>query len=118
MAKEKRDLLHTSTKVTKLVVLIGLAVSTIYVALTFFAKSKTVQMLDQRLGLSISKDIVDGEKSNVRWMEQQVVFERKEEPPTSAEHEIIKAAKKALAEKEELHKERVKNYEEQYKQKF
>lgn len=114
----RENILHTGTKILKLIVLGGVAAVTITTALTFFAKSKTVQMLDQRLGLSISKDIVDGEKSNIRWMEQQVVFERKAKPPTAAEEEMIEAAKEELAEKEELHKQRVKNYEDRYKQKF
>jgi len=118
MSKERRDLLHVSTKVFKLIVLIGAAVATITVALTFFARSKTVQMLDQRLGLNISQDIVNSKKSDVRWMKQQAAFENRKEPPTFAEQEMITAAEHELAEQKRLHGERVEHFEEKYQQQF
>ncbi len=118
MDKKKIDLLHDVGRIVKLIVLIGLAATVVTTALTFFAKAKTVQMLDQRLGLNISQDIVNSKKADVQWMKQQVVMQRKEGPPTPAELEIIKKGEVELEEAKELHKGRVKDYEAQHKQKF
>ncbi len=129
MNKEKLD---TGTKVLKLIVLCGLAAATITTALNFFAKSKTVQMLDSRLELSIGQDNVDREgakvdreASKVRWMRQQAVMERRDEPPTAAELDIISGSVKDLArsekkldKRETLQSQRVRAFEEKYQQQF
>lgn len=119
MNKEKRDdLLHVSTRVLKLIVLTGLAAAAITTALTFFAKTKTVQALDQRLWLNTSQDIVRYKESDVRWTEQRIAFQRRDKSPTIAETEIVKKAEDELSEVKTRHNERVKAFEKQYKQKY
>ncbi len=115
MAKDK---VHTVKEWLKLIGYASVAAAAITTALTFFAKAKTVDKLDARLGLSISQDIVNNEESNLRWMRQQTVFERKNQPPSPAEAEMIKDAETKLVERKEIHKERIKGYEEKYKQAF
>ncbi len=113
-----KNMLNTSMRVAKLVVLIGLAAVTITTALTFFAKAKTVQALDQRLWLNTSADIVRYTESDVRWTEQRVAFERREKGPTIAEREIIEKAKEELVSAKNKHVERVKMFENKYNQKY
>ena len=118
MAKGKHDILHTGTRVLKLIVLAGLAAVTITTALTYFAKAKTVQALDQRLWLNTSQDIVRFKESDVRWTEQRIAFQRRDKSPTIAETEIVKKAEEELAEVKNRHNDRVKAFEKQYEQQF
>lgn len=118
MTKESKSSLQKGIDVVKLIVLGSVAAAAITTALTFFAKSTTVQMLDHRLGLSISQDIVDGKKADVRWMRQQAAFENRKTPPTFGEKEMIQAAETELKEKKKLHGERVKHFEEKYKTQY
>ncbi len=115
MNKEKLD---TGAKVLKLIVLGAAAAAAITTALTFFAKAKTVQVLDKRLELSISQDIVHNKESDVRWTEQRIAFQRRDKPPTVAETEIIKKAEEELAEAKSRHNGRVRAFEKEYKQQF
>ncbi len=114
MAK-KLDNIHQILKVVALVIVIAAATIS---AIKNFAKAATVDKLDHRLGLSISQDEIDRRKSDVRWMKQQVVFERRDEPPTVAEAEIIEEAERDLKETNAKHMNRVKAYEDKYEQAF
>ncbi len=113
-----KDIIQKSTKIMKLIVLIGMAAAAITTALTFFAKAKTVQALDQRLWLNTSEDIVRYKESDVRWTEQRIAFQRRDKPPTVAESEIVKKAEEELVEAKNKHNDRVKAFEEEYKQNF
>lgn len=114
----KKDMLLTAARIMKLVVLSAAAAAAITTALTFFAKAKTVQALDQRLWLNTSEDIVRHKESDVRWTEQRIAFQRRDNPPTIAETEIVKKAEEELTDAKSRHSERVKSFEEQYQQKF
>ena len=132
MTEEKKDLIHHSTRWLKLIVLAGAATALITTALTYFARSKTVQILDSRLLLSIRQDNVDREAAKVdreagkvRWIRQQAVMERREAPPTPAELDIIAESEKdlarsenELAKQETIQSQRVQAFEEQYQEKF
>ncbi len=114
----KRDGLQTGKEVMKLVVLTAAAVATITTALTFFAKARTVQALDQRVWLNTSHDLVRYKESDVRWTEQRIVFARRDKIATLAETEIITKVKQELADVKKEHRGRVKVFEDQYKQKY
>lgn len=108
-----------------ILVLIGSVTATATSALKYFAhaedlrKTNTQQELsERRLALSISQDNVRWEDSNVRWMKQQAVFERKANPLSPAEQEMIEAAEKDLAQQKAQHNERIQRFEENYKQEF
>ena len=116
-ATEKLSLYHTTKRILILIGLAATAATIIATALTFFAKASTVQRLDQRIGLSIGQDNIDREKSNLRWMQTQVAFERRKEPTTVPETTIIKAAENELAERVKIQNDRVKRYEEQHNEK-
>ncbi len=118
MTRETRDILHTGTRIFKLIALAGVSAAAITTALTFFAKAKTVQMLDHRIGLNTSRDVVDNREGRVRWMKQQAAFENRKNPPTFAEKEMIKAAENELTEQKKLHDQRVEHFEETYEQQF
>ena len=117
MTEEQRGIYHLAMKSLKLIGAAGMAAAVIAVALTFFAKSSTVRKLDHRIGLSISQDNIDRENADVRWMEQQTAFERRKDPKTISEVEIIKAAKTKLTESKNRHDTRVRAYEEEYGEK-
>ena len=114
----KKDGLQTGKDVMKLVVLTAAAVAAITTALTFFAKAKTVQALDQRIWLNTSQDIVRHKESDVQWTEQRFAFQRRDEGPTLAETEILAKAKQELEVVKKVHQHRVKVFEDQYKQKY
>lgn len=76
------------------------------------------ELSDKRLGLSISQDNLDREDADVRWMKQQTAFQRKTVPISPAEREMIEAAEKKLAEHKAQHTERIKQFEEDYKENF
>ena len=107
-------------KTTRILKLIGLIVAIgvmVPKAITYFAKAKTVNKLDHRIGLSISRDDIHYKEADVRWMRQQTIFERKTTPLTDAEKEIIKNAEEELAKRKARYEERVQQYEEQYNEK-
>lgn len=119
MTKEKRvrfwDIVK---KVAMLVIVAGGATTTGVSALKFFARAKTVRAIDKRLELNISQDIVESKESDVRWMKQQMAFERRGDPKTIAETEIIKDAEAELDEVKARHNKRVEQYEEQTGEQF
>ncbi len=113
----KKDVIHYITKYVKLFVLITVACAAVAKAMTYFAKATTVNKLSHRVGLSISQDEIHRKQSDVRWMKQQTIFERKENPRTEAENEIISQAEDELEKSKARHEDRVKRYEEQYSEK-
>ncbi len=74
--------------------LIGMVVGSI----NYFAKSSTVNLMDKRLELAIEDDKVYRAESEVEWMEQQTAFERRKEPRTVSELEMIGYAKAKVIE--------------------
>lgn len=65
----------------------------------------TVEVLAERTDLSISDDKIDRAKQDIRWLETNTKFERRPEPPTEAEAEILKAEKERLKElREQRHR--------------
>jgi len=97
--------------------LLGGLFGTYSIAINYFAKRDTVEKLDRRIGLSISQDIIHSKEADIRWMEQQTIFERKEAPRSAAETEIIKSAQKDLVQSKERQEDRVQKYEEDYGEK-
>ena len=69
----------------------------IVAALNYFAKQKTVNLLDRRLELAIEDDRVFQAEQDVDWMKQQTTFERRKESKTIAEAEMIERAKEKVA---------------------
>lgn len=112
-----------------LMVLIGSVAATAASALNYFAHAEEVrktnaqqdaqqELSESRLALSISQDNVDRGDANVRWMKQQAVFKRKTDPPSPAEHDMIEAAERELAQQRARHTERIKRFEQKYEQAF
>ena len=112
------NMIQKSKELMKVIVLIAAAAVAITTALTYFAKTKTGQALDQRMWLNTSQDIVRHKESDVRWKVQRIGSQPRDNKPTLAEKEIIAKAKEDLTEAKARHNERVKKYEEQYKENF
>ena len=124
MAKKKFDIWKAVKRGLMLAALVSVISGGLTFCVTYFAKTSTVtgittnvEMLGQRIGLSISQDNIDRKKSDLRWMKQQTAFVRKEEPRTVAEDEILKEVEEDLAETKSRHDDRVKQYEEKYNEK-
>ena len=113
MAK-KKDLWELVHKIRTLIIVIGGITAMVVSAVTYFAKAESLEMTDQRLALNISQDIINSKESNVRWMKQQVGFQRKKDPYTLAESDIIKEAESELAEYKSRHFERIQRFEAKY----
>ena len=94
MAK-KMDKIKTAMYIT---VSFGSIIMMIVAALNYFARAKTVNLLDRRLELSIEDDRVFQAEQDVDWMKQQAAFERRKAPATQPENEMIQRAEKKLTE--------------------
>ena len=95
---------------------LGMIVGMVVGSVNYFARSKTVNLLDQRLELAIENDMVFQTAQNVSWMEQQTTFERRKEPKTVAETEIINKARRKLAMLEKRRELKQNAYDEAYRQ--
>ena len=82
-----------------------------YTAINYFAKSSTVNLLDKRLELAIEDDKVYRAESDVGWMEQQTAFERRKEPRTISEVEMIEHAKQKVVELKKVREQKQTAYE-------
>ncbi len=80
-------------------------------AINYFAKSSTVNLLDKRLELAIEDDKVYRAEADVGWMEQQTAFERRKEPRTIAETEMIEHAKEKVVVFKKIREQKQKAYE-------
>ncbi len=114
----KKDLYHYTKRSLYLIVLAGVAATTIATALTFFAKASTVQVIDDRVTLGLSQQIVHAHENDLEWTKSQVTSEQRTSPPTPAETEIIKKKEEKLAEVKSQHKDQLKVFEERHKQAF
>jgi len=65
-------------------------------AMNYFARSHTVNLLDRRLELSIEDDRVFQAEQDLTWHRQQTAFERRKQPKTEAESEMIDRAQDKL----------------------
>lgn len=128
MAKQQTEKVGAWVWVKRMVlltVLAGALATTAAAALNFFARAEELrktnakqELSESRLALSISQDNVDRQDSNVRWMKQQAAFERKIDPLSPAERDMIEAAEKDLAQQKARHDERIQRFEKNYKQEF
>lgn len=74
MPKEKAGFWEFVKKARLILVLIA-SISGICVAgFTFFAKATTVEIMDQRLILNTSADIVRSKENQLQWTRQQICF--------------------------------------------
>ncbi len=87
---------HWVKRVMYIGVTMGSIVVMIVGAINYFAKSTTVNLLDKRLELAIEDDKVYRAESDVSWMEQQTAFERRKEPRTITESEMIDRAREKV----------------------
>lgn len=79
--------------------------------INYFAKSSTVNLLDRRLELAIEDDKVYRAESDVEWMEQQTAFERRKEPKTVSEIEMIERAKRKVIDVKKSREQKQQAYE-------
>ncbi len=87
---------HWVKRTMYLSVIICSLIGTIVGGINYFAKSSTVNLLDKRLELAIEDDKVYRAESDVSWMEQQTAFERRKEPRTITEKELIGRAREKV----------------------
>lgn len=83
----------------------------IVAALNYFARAKTVELLDMRLELAIEDDSVSRAEQDVIWMKQQTAFERREESMTVTEKEMIGRAEEKLIEQKKRREQKQEVYE-------
>lgn len=114
MAKEKKGFWDIIKKARLILVLLA-SISGICVAgLTFFAKSSTVEIMDKRLMLNTSADIVRSKENKLQWTKQQISFERRNDPKTPAEIAIVQRYEEEVEEARAIQKDREKRFEELY----
>lgn len=107
MAK-KMDRIKTGMYIA---VSLGSIIIMIVSALNYFAKAKTVNLIDRRLELAIEDDRVFQKEQDVDWMRQQTVFERRKDPASPAESDMIERAEKELLGLKERRKQKQEAYE-------
>ena len=106
MAKE-----HWIKKGMYIAVTTGALVGMVYGAFGIFAKTKTVNLMDKRLELAIEDDKVHRAESEVDWIEQRTIFERRKEPQTITEQEVIERAKRKVEEFKKTREQKQQAYE-------
>jgi hypothetical protein len=102
---------HWFKRAMYLCVIICTLITSIVGAINYFAKNSTVSLLDKRLELAIEDDKVFRAESDVEWMEQQTAFERRKEPRTVTEEEMIEHAKARVAKLKKQREQKQKAYE-------
>ena len=80
-------------------------------AMNYFARAYTVNLLDRRLELSIEDDRVFQAEQDLTWHRQQTAFERRKQPKTEAETEMIDRAQDHLAQLKERRQQKQRAYE-------
>lgn len=132
MAKIKIDIWLCVKRASVIAGLIAFLSVTAKTAVSYFATAKqqaelqkTVQLTNKkleltnsRLLLNIGQDVVDVKQRDVMWTRQQITTQRREEPPTAAEIEIMKKGKTELLEQKAVQYDRVMNFEKKYEQQF
>ena len=83
----------------------------VYGAISYFAKQKTVTLIDRRLELAIQDDTVNRAQGEVDWIEQRAAFERRTKPQTITEKEMIERAKQKVLDAKTVRAEKQKAYE-------
>ena len=87
--------------------LVGMATG----ASNWFARSKTVNLINKRLDLSMADDDVHRKEADVRWTKQQIGSEPRKQLKTTAEIEIIKRDEQRVIEARKIRDQKQKAYE-------
>ena len=107
----KRDKWEWLKRCVVILVGIGTLVGMSAAAMNFFAKAKTVNLMDRRLELAIEDDNVNRAQGEVDWAEQRVVFERRTDQPTTNDIESVERAKLKVIDAKERRALKQKAYE-------
>ncbi len=102
---------HWIKKTMYVAVTMMMIIGMIVAAINYFAKQKTVTLLDRRLELAIEDDTVNRAQGEVDWIEQRAAFERRTQPQTVTEKEMIERAKQKVIDAKTLRAEKQQAYE-------
>ena len=73
-----------------------------------------IEKLSSTVGLNASRGFVETKKADVRWMQQQTMYQPRELQPTKAENIMLKQYEEELAEVQSDHAYEVRAYKEKY----
>ncbi len=107
----KADKWEWLKRVMIIAVTVGSLIGMVYGAISYFAKQKTVTLIDRRLELAIQDDTVNRAQGEVDWIEQRAIFERRTEEKTPTEEDMIERAKQKVIDAKAVRAEKQKAYE-------
>jgi uncharacterized small protein (DUF1192 family) len=90
---------------------ITMSVSILVAITSYFAKSSTVELIDERLDISIMDDRINQQQHEIDRNKALIEFERKEAEKTAAEEEILMKQAMELEELKQARNQRYEQYE-------
>ena len=85
-------------------------VSAVVAFMSYFAKAKTVELIQERVDIGISNDQIFQQEQQVRQWENESKFQKRKKPPSDTEKKIIEEEEKRLKELEQAREEKIERY--------
>ncbi len=127
MVKKQTNIWTFCKRATMVVTLLGIIAGSISFTVKQYKQlvkqsdmQKTTQAFERvndLMGLTASKLNIDSKKSDVRWIQQQSMYEPRVQMITGAETIVIKEVTSDLAEAQSRHNDYVQRYEDKYNEK-